>query len=226
MDVLNHQMPNMDEKEKDRLSIFLSDFEDIPFKRQVFEELIKLSTRNAQLRISDLIEKDILEKLAGKGYKYQVNKNQWESGRQGINLHQFMELPGPVDESFMLEKNLEAMGIIENSRGLFISDNDSRNREAFLGALGSRLKENHDIIYFSFQKLSLDDFISACIEHLSELNMDGWFRNMNDDKLELKEKVIGLSGSFIQSLSRHRKTVIILEGIDVFSTGESQALIE
>ncbi len=56
--------------------------------------------------------------------------------------------------------------------------------------------------------------------------MDGWFRYMDDDKLDLKGKISGLAGYFTQSLSRHRKTIIILEGIDVFSTGESQALIE
>lgn len=226
MAVLNHQAPDLDEKEKARLSQFLSEYEDIPFKRKIFEEYMNLSSRNAQLHIKKLKDKNILEDVPGKGYKYQVTKSHVDSGRQGINTAQFMELPGPVKEGFLPEKNLEAQGIIENSRGLFVSDDDSQKRESFFGAFGNRLKENHDVIYYSFHEHSLDDFLSACVEHLSILNMDGWFRSMNDDKLDLKGKISGLSGYFVQSLSRHRKTIIILEGIDVFNTSESQALIE
>jgi len=224
--ILNQQVPDLDDREKTSLSSFLAEFENIPFKRKIFEEYMNLNTRNAQLHIKELKNKNILEDVPGKGYKYQVTLSQVDSGRQGISAAQFMELPGPVKEDFLSEKILEAQGFIENSRGLFVSDDDSQKRESFFGALGNRLKENHDVIYYSFHEHSLDDFLSACVEHLSILNMDGWFRSMNDDTLDLKGKISGLSGYFVQSLSRHRKTIIILEGIDVFSTSESQALIE
>ena len=226
MGVLNHQVPDLADKEKSRLSQFLSKFEDIVFNRQTFEGYMNLSTRNAQLHIKDLKNKKILEDATGKRYRYRVCKKLRESGRPGINPALFMELPGPVNEDSYPEKNLEAQGIIENSRGVFVSDDDSEKRQSFLGALGNKLQENYDVIYFSFQKQSLDDFISACIEHLKKLDIDGWYRNKADDKLELREKISGLAGYFIQSLSQHRKTVIILEGLEVFNTGESQALIE
>jgi len=217
---------DLDDKEKARLSQFLSEFEDIPFKRKIFEEYMNLSTRNAQYRLHDLDEMEIIEKMEGKGYKYQVRKKYRESGRPGINPSHFMTLPGPVDEGFMMEKIIEAQGIIGNARSLFVSDDDPPKRELFLGALGEKIKQDHDVIYFSFEEHSLEDFITACIEHLKSLNMDGWYSNLDDDKPDLKGKISGLSGYFIRSLSRQRSTIIILEGIDAFNTGESQALIE
>jgi len=224
--ILNHLIPDMNDDEKLRLSKFLHEYEDIPFKRKSFETFMNLSTRNAQLRIKKLNSAGVLKEVPGKGYKYRVRKEQGESGRQGINPSHFMELPAPGDKDFLPVKNLEAQTIIENTRGLFISDDDPEKRTSFFGTLGAMLQENHDLIYFSFHKHSLDDFISSCIEYLNELKVDGWFKYMKDDQLEMKEKISGLAGYFIQSLSKHRKTIIILEGIDVFKTGESQAFIE
>ncbi|MEA3462625.1 MAG: hypothetical protein U9R49_12140, partial [Bacteroidota bacterium] len=214
-------------KDKIRLSQFLSEFENIPFKRAIFEEYMNLSTRKAQLSIQDLRDKmDILENVEGKGYRYQVTKKYRKLVRQGIIPSQFMELPGSEDKDFMPRKISEARGMIENTRVLFVSEEDSKKRGKFLTSLGNSLQEDNDVIYYSFQKHTLDDFISACIDHLSVLNMDGWFNKMADDKLELKDKISGLSGYIVQSLSKHRKTIIILEGIDVFYSGETQALIE
>jgi len=230
MTVLNREVPNLDHKEKTRLCAFLSEYANFPFKRSDFEKEMLLKARNAQIRISMLIKKGILEKVEGKGYLYQVSKDLLEADGPDSHIPQLMELPEAGDKDFMPEKTLEALGIIENSRGLFISNDDPQKRETFLGSLAASLKEKHDIIYFSFHKNDLKDFISGCIEHLSDLNMKGWFLNTDElkakNKLELREKIIGLSGYFTQALSQHRKTIIILEGIEVFSTGESQALIE
>ena len=189
LDILSKQGSDLDEKEKARLSQFLSEFEDIPFKRKVFEDYMNLSIRNAQYRLHDLdTEMNIIEKVEGKGYRYQVCKKYRESGRPGINPSHFMELPGPADEEIMIEKVMEAQGIIGNARSLFVSDDDPPNRELFLGALGAKLKQDHDVIYYSFQEHSLEEFITACIEHLSSLNMNGWFSNMDDDKPDLKRE--------------------------------------
>jgi hypothetical protein len=226
MDVLSQRMPDLDNQELVRLDAFLSQYKSIPFKRKDFEKYMILSTRIAQLRISSLIENGILEKVAGKGYRYQLSKELQPSDSQKFNPPYLMDLPLPDDEAIMPEKMMEAHRVIENSRGLFVSSDDSRKRESFLGSLGSRLQETHDVIYFSFHGKGLEDFVSACKDHLSKLNMKGWFMNEEGTSLELQERIIGLSGYFVQSLSQHRQTVIILEGIDVFCTGESQALLE
>jgi hypothetical protein len=230
MALVNRKVPNMDQQEKTRLSKFLSEYSNFPFKRKDFEKELLLKTRNSQFRIAELIDKGIIEKLEGKGYLYQVKKDHLESDGPTYSAPKFMELPEAGDKDFMSEKTLEALGIIKNSRGLFISDDEPQKRESFLGSLAVSLKENHDVIYFSFHKKDLNEFISGCIEHLSQLNMKGWFLNSDQikvkNKLELREKIIGLSGYFTQSLSQHRKTILILDGIEVFSTGESQALIE
>ena len=62
------------------------------------------------------------------------------------------------------------------------------------------------------------EFISACIEHLESLDIHGWFSEQKDDGLDQNEKLSGLSGHMVQSLSRHRRTFIILES-DPFYIG-------
>jgi hypothetical protein len=137
-----------------------------------------------------------------------------------------MDLPKPVDADFLPEKITEATSIIENSQGLFISEDDAEKRESFLGALAVRLKERCDVIYFSFKDRKLEDFVSVCIDHLSRLNMDGWFNEGEPGQLDALDKIIGISGYMNQSFSKHRKTIIILNEIDTFHTSESQAAIE
>ena len=226
MDILTQRIPDLDNQELIRLDAFLSEYRSIPFKRKDFERYMILSTRIAQIRISSLIENGILEKVAGKGYRYQLSKELRPSDSQRFNPPHLMDLPEAADETLMPEKMKEALRVIENSRGLFVSSDDSLKRESFLGLLGTRLQETHDVIYFSFQGKGLEDFISACKEHLSKLNLRGWFMKKEEASLELQDRIIGLSGYFVQSLSQHRQTVIMLEGIDVFCTGESHALLE
>jgi DNA-binding NtrC family response regulator len=227
MEILSEKGLDINDKENIRLSQFLSEFEEIPFKRKIFQDFMKLERRVAQMRIKSLREdSEILEFASGKGPRYQVAKKYKTLIRQGIRPYSFMDLPETEQEDFMPEKTMEALGIIENTRGLVISDKDYQLREKFLGSLGNKLKESFDVIYFSFHKNSIDDFIAKCIEHLGSLNMDGWFKDMKDEKLELLEKISGLSGHMVQSLSHQRKTIIILEGIDIFNTGETQAFIE
>jgi transcriptional regulator with AAA-type ATPase domain len=226
LEVLNRRIPDMDDKEKALLDIFLSEIGDLPFKRREFEKHMLLSTRNAQIRIKLLKENKILECVQGQKYKYRATEIINEPGSQDINAPHFMELPEPDDSEFMPEKNSEALAILANSGGLFVSDEDVQKRESFFGTLGNRLKEDHDILFFSFHKGRLQDFINHCIEHLSSLDMEGWFNKREQNKKDLKEQIIGLSGYFTQSLSQHRKTIFILEGIEKFSTGESHALIE
>ncbi len=87
MEVLNHQVPDLDDMERTRLSSFLSEYKAIAFKRKDFETYMALNTRNAQLRISLLIENKILEKVEGKGYKYQV-KNRLRSSNSPVSACQ------------------------------------------------------------------------------------------------------------------------------------------
>lgn len=226
MELLKHQVPDLDNEEMNRLSFFLSEYTGIPFKRKDFEKFMTLNTRNAQLRISLLIENGILEKVEGKGYKYRVKDKAQTSGQQGFSTPQFMDLPAPAEEGFLPEKLQEALDVIKNSRGIFVSDPDPEKRANFLGALGGRLWEDFDVIYYSFYEKGFDDFIRRCREHLKNLDMEGWFNSGDYEGLELREQIIGLSGYFTQSLSQHRKTILLLEGIDVFSTGEMQELVE
>ena len=79
------------------------------------------------------------------------------------------------EENFMPEKTMEALGVLKNSRGIFVSYDDPKKRESFLGSLGARLMDQHDVIYYSFYKNDLTDFVASCTEHLSNLNINGWF---------------------------------------------------
>ena len=83
---MNHQVPDLDDMERARLSSFLSEYKAIAFKRKDFETYMALNTRNAQLRISLLIENEILEEVEGKGYKYQVKNRLRSSNSQGFSL--------------------------------------------------------------------------------------------------------------------------------------------
>ncbi len=67
-----------------------------------------------------------------------------------------MELPALPVENFMPEKTMEALGVLKNSRGIFVSYDDPKKRESFLGSLGARLMDQHDVIYFSFYKKELE----------------------------------------------------------------------
>ena len=95
-----------------------------------------------------------------------------------------------------------------------------------MGILGDRLKESHDVLFYSFQKNSLKDFVSDIIDHLFNLQMDGWIKNEDREKMAIEDKLIGISGYMNQVFLKHKKTIIILDSINNFNTSESQSTID
>ena len=145
---------------------------------------------------------------------------------QDFKLPVLMQLPWSAEKEFLPEKAADAIGIIENSQGLFISEDDTLKRERFLGSLGNTLIADHDVLYYSFCENSLQDFISACMDHLSKLDLDGWFKKADDCNMIIEEKIIGISGYMNQILLKHKKTIIILDALDLFKTSELQSIID
>lgn len=227
MDILSQEFPNMKEDEKTKTSSFLTAYENSPFKTELFRNyMVGFSARVAQQRIKKLIEKNILEMDENARHTYRVNSMSGVSDSQDFKLPLFMQLPETTKEVLLPEKVLEAIGIIENTRGLFISEDDPEKREIFLGNLGNRLKENDDVLFYSFRKNKLDDFVSDIIDHLINLHMDGWIKNEDRDKMAIEDKLIGISGYMNQLFLKHKKTIIILDSINNFNTSESQSTID
>jgi len=227
MDTLAREIPNLKDDEKAKLSSFLSDYKNTSFKRKDFEIYMgNLSQRVSQNRIKELIENNILEPDADARFRYRVKSRYDESDGQDFKLPVFMQLPVSTDKEIFPEKAVEAIGIIENSQGLFISEDDSAKREAFLGSLGNTLLADHDVLYYSFCENSLQDFLAACIDHLSKLDLDGWFKKEDSGNMIIEEKIIGISGYINQILLKHKKTIIILDALDLFKTSELQSIID
>ncbi len=227
MDTLAREIPNLKDDEKAKLSSFLSDYKNTSFKRKDFELYMgNLSQRVSQNRIKELIENNILERDANARFRYRIKSRYDESDGQDIKLPILMKLPESHGEEAFPEKALEAIGIIENSQGLFISEDDSHKRETFLASLGNALIADHDVLYYSFCENSLQDFVVACIDHLSKLDLDGWFKKEDWRNMIIEEKIFGLSGYINQILLKHKKTIIILDALDLFKTIELQSIID
>jgi len=226
METLRKEFPNLRDPERLKLSSFLADYQNTGFKRRDFELYMgNLSPRVSQNRIKDLIEKNILERDAHARFSYRVLRRTDEADGKDFKIPEFMPLPGPEDEKILPEKEVEAMGIIDNSQGLFVSEDNVPKREAFLGSLGYSLAEDQEVLYYSFRDRSLQDFITACIDHLLQIDLDGWFKQEENGKLCMEEKIIGISGYMNQIFSKHKKPIVILDALDTFKTSDLQSLI-
>lgn len=225
-DIISRFFKNLNSTQKAKLISFFTEYEDGNITCDVLKTYLGEShPRSSQIRLKKLADEGVLIRYGIKTYDYKVNK-EFPDFKTGQNLPSFLQLPEAPAKNSMPEKTIEALDLIENLNGLFISNSDQNLRAEFLAYLGGELQKINTVMFYSLRKGSVQELIEICIDHLIQLDHDGWYVRSQSSDFLLVNKIIGISGFLNQLLPRHKKTILILDGIDMLKSNEEQAIIE
>lgn len=215
--------PNIHEKEVRKIAGFFSQFGEVEFTRVNFQDYLgdDCGLRTAQLRLQELAKQEFLS------IKKRGNKNFYKVSPKNENQHpiflqpEFLALPKHTIKTDSWDKELEQLhDLIQKSYGIFLSGQKRSGKTTLAIELGTALKNERPVYYFSFKQGDVEQLLIYIFDELKKRDTLQTFQfDLHED---LETKIAFISGYLNQYIHSECKPFLILDETDFLTTQKQQ----